>query len=162
MWEEDEYNIWWIGICNYCYKPVLVFNRDEIVYPNPLPSPTDERILEHIREDIDEAKMCFSVKCYRACTVMARRAIQSACIDKGANKKLKEEIEELEQKGIITKDLKEWANVVRWVGNDAAHPETQDVTEEDSEDILKLSEKFMHNIYVAPAIDKERKHKRGK
>jgi len=95
---------------------------------------------------------------------MARRAIQSACIDKGADKseKLVKQIEELADKGVITNDLKEWADVVRWVGNDAAHPKKDKVTKEDAEDILKLAEQFMHVIYVAPAIAKERRRKRGK
>lgn len=171
IWEKNSQEIWWIGICNSCHNAVLVHTikkEDRVIrrdiYPHPLPQPSDERIPEHIRKDLDEAKICLSVNAYRACAVMARRAIQSACIDKGAdkNKKLEKQIEELAQNGIITKDLKEWADVVRWVGNDAAHPDTQDVTREDAEDILNLSEEFMHVIYVAPAIAKERKEKRRK
>ena len=63
---------------------------------------------------------------------------------------------------IITKDIKEWADVLRWVGNDAAHPESQEVTKEDAEDILKLAEQFMHVLYVATAIAKEQRSKRKK
>lgn len=164
VWERSYNDKWWIGICNYCKSPVLVHNCGDIVYPRPLPSPTDKRIPEHVRKDIDEAKLCFSVKAFRACAVIARRAIQNACIDKGADKskRLKEQIEELAGKGVITNDLKEWADVVRWVGNDAAHPSKEEVTEKDAEDILKLAEQFMHVIYVAPAIAKEMREKRGK
>jgi len=162
IWEKESNDIWWIGVCNYCKNPVLVHNQGDTVYPRPLPSPTDERIPEHIRRDIDEAKLCFSVGAYRACAVMARRAIESACIDKGAdkNKRLSEQIEELRNKGLITNDLKEWADVVRWVGNDAAHPDSLNVTKEDADDILKLAEQFMNVIYVAPAIAKERRSQR--
>jgi len=164
IWRRDYNDVWWIGVCNYCKNPVLVHNEGDVVYPSPLPSPTDERIPEHIRKDINEAKLCLNVNAYRACAVMARRAIQNACIDKGANrnKKLKEQIEELANKGVITNDLKEWANVVRWIGNDAAHPNKEEVSKEDAEDILKLAEQFMYVIYVAPAIAKERRKKRGK
>jgi len=52
--------------------------------------------------------------------------------------------------------------VVRWVGNDSAHPDKQIVTEKDAQDILKLTEQFLHVIYVAPAIAKEQRIKRGK
>jgi len=162
-WKTRHDEIWWIGICNYCFKPLLVKNDGEVVFPRPLPSPTDKRIPEHIRKDIIEAKMCFSVHAYRACAVMARRAIQSAALDKGAKEgNLVNQIEELEQVGVITKDLKEWATVVRWVGNDAAHPNKDDVYEEDADDILKLAEQFLEVIYVTPALAQERRKKRGK
>ena len=170
LWEKvEKMDRYWIGICNSCHNAVLVhdithpFGKREI-YPTPLPSPTDKRIPEHIRKDLDEAKICFSVNAYRACAVMARRAVQSTCIDKGAdrNKNLVNQIEELFQKGVITKDIEEWAHTVRWIGNDAAHPESQEVAKEDAENILKLAEQFMEVIYVTSAIAKEQKTKRGK
>jgi len=162
-WKRSSNSKWWIGICNYCKKPVLVHNYGDIIYPKPLPSPSDVRIPENIRKDLDEAKSCLSIKAFRACAVMARRAIQSACIDKGASKdKLKNQLEKLYSQELITKDIKEWADVVRWVGNDAAHPESQEVLEEDAKDILHLAEQFLHVLYVTPSIAKERKTKRGK
>ncbi len=89
--------------------------------------------------------------------------MQSACIDKGATKdRLVDQLQELATNGIITKDLKEWADVVRWVGNDAAHPDKENVNKDDAEDILKLAEQFLQVIYVAPAIAKERMNKRKK
>ena len=131
--------------------------------PPPLPSPTDSRIPEPMRQDLIEAKECFSIDAYRACAVMARRSMQAACIDKGAVKdKLVEQLAELLNSGKITNDLKEWADVVRWVGNDAAHPNKEKVTSVEAEDILKLAEQFLHVLYVAPAIAKERKDAMGK
>lgn len=167
IWQKSEDEKYWIGICNSCHKAVLVYECLDIIraiYPYPLPSPTDERIPENIRRDIDEAKICFSVNAYRACAVMARRAIQLACIDKGADKKqnLAQQIDELAEKGVITKELQQWAHAVRWIGNDAAHPENPEVTKEDAEDVLKLAEQFMEVIYVTPAIAKELSEKRDK
>jgi len=89
--------------------------------------------------------------------------MQSTCIDKGAKKdKLVDQIAELLATGVITNDLKGWADVVRWVGNDAAHPDKMVVSKEDADDILQLAEQFLHVIYVAPAIAIERRKKRGK
>ena len=163
VWYRSVDQKWWIGICNYCKDPVLVLNDGEAVYPHPLPSPSNEKIPKHVRKDLDEAKLCFNVAAYRACAVMARRAMQSSCIDKGASKnRLVDQLQELADNGAITKNLKEWADVVRWVGNDAAHPASDEVTKEDAEDILKLAEQFLHVVYVAPAIAKERRKKRNK
>lgn len=162
QWKGDE-DTWWIGLTHCCDSPVLVCNEGEIIHPSPLPSPTDQRIPDSIREDLEEAKICFSVNAYRACAVIARRAIQSTCIDKGATKdRLCDQIQELFDNRVITKDLKEWADVVRWVGNDAAHAAAGKVDKEDAEDILELAEQFLQVIYVAPAIAKEKRSKIGK
>ncbi len=164
FFEHRRGSAWWMGICNYCQGIVLVHNEGDVVYPAPLPSPTDERVPEKIRRDLDEAKLCSSVGALRGCVTMARRAIQSACLEKKATegKRLEKQIEELAAKGLITKDLKEWADVVRWVGNDGAHPGGEDVGEEDAEDTLKLAEEFLYALYVTPAIAKEQRTKRGK
>jgi hypothetical protein len=142
---------------------MLVCGEGRAVYPYPLPSPTDSNIPEDIARDLDEAKKCHSVQCFRACAVMARRCVQVACRLKGATKTdLVEQIKELTALGVITKDIEEWATVVRWIGNDAAHANKQEVTEEDAEDCLRLAEQFLHVTFVAPAIAKTRRTARGK
>jgi len=163
MWEQARGSMWWIGVCNYCNQPVLARNKATTVYPHPLPEPTDTHVPEAIRADLDEAKQCFAVSCWRAAAVMARRAMQSATIEKGAVKDgLADQIAELAAQGKITVDLKDWADAVRWVGNDAAHPGEQPVTEEDAQEVLKLAEQFLHVLYVAPAIAKKLRTKKGK
>jgi hypothetical protein len=163
IWETNYDRKWWIGVCNACQQPSLVFEQGSVVYPQPLPRPTDPNIPKDIADDLDEAKMCFAVNCYRACAVMARRCIQNACICKGAKSdNLVGQIIELTKVGVITKDIEEWATVVRWVGNDAAHPGKAPVTSEDAEDVLKMAEQFLHVIFVTPAIAKSRKTARGK
>ena len=163
IWKNQFGHEWWIGICNGCGRPCLVCGEGDIVYPHPLPSQTDNSIPEALRRDLDEAKLCLSVNCFRACAVMARRCIQQACLLKDCkNANLVGQIAELTQAGHITKDIEEWATVVRWIGNDAAHPDGQAVSKEDAEDTLKLAEQFLHVLFVTPAIAKARKTKRGK
>lgn len=162
IWNESDEE-WWIGVCNACQRPVLVYADGRVVYPTPRPTPTDENIPKELRSDLNEAKLCLATSCFRGCAVLARRVIQVACISKGAKKeKLVDQIGELTANGIITKDIEEWAHVVRWVGNDAAHPNHQVVTREDAEDCLSLAEQFLHVIFVAPAVAKARKTARGK
>ena len=163
IWETEQGEKWWIGVCNACQQPSLVLERGLRVFPQPLPSPTDPNIPEALAVDLDEAKMCFAVQCYRACAAMARRCIQNACLLKGATSNdLVGQINDLMKSGIITKDIEEWATVVRWVGNDAAHPGKDPVTQEDAADVLKLAEQFLHVIFVTPAIAKARRTARGK
>jgi hypothetical protein len=157
---------WWIGICNSCKEAVLVHSRNGYsprISPDPLPSPTDERIPDPMKSDLVEAKMCFAAHAFRGCAMMARRAVQSTCIDKGANKnnQLVTQLEELRSKGVITQELASWGHSVRWIGNDAAHPDSSKVEEKDADDILKLAEEFLRVIYVTPQIAKEQAGKRG-
>ncbi|WP_339094621.1 DUF4145 domain-containing protein [Deinococcus sp. VB142] len=155
---------WWIGLCNECHKPVLVFRQGEIIYPYPFPSPTSSEIPEEIRANLMEAKSCMSVNAYRATVVMCRRALQMACINKGANvsDNLVAQINHLKTAAVITADLHEWATVVRWVGNDGAHPGGAGVDKEDAENMLELTEQFLHVLYVAPAKAAAHRAKLGK
>jgi hypothetical protein len=166
VWYKGTNDYWWIGVCNNCEEPVLVHGEAWTIYPTPQPPPPDLRIPEKVRKDLIEAKITFSVQAFRACAVMARRAIQSACIEKGATKSdLINQIEELTSRGIITKDIRNRATAVRWIGNDAAHPNSVQVTQEDAENILSLGEQFLHAIYVTPETANDlalRKDKRPK
>ena len=163
VWIKSGDEHWWIAVCNACNQPCLVQNNGSKVYPPPQPAPTDSNIPKELALDLDEAKMCFSVSCYRACAAMARRCIQNACLHKGATANdLVGQIAELAQTGVVTKDIAEWATVVRWIGNDAAHPGKDDVKKEDAKDSLELAEQFMHVIFVTPAIAKARRTARGK
>lgn len=163
FWEKSNQETWWMGVCNACANPVLVLNKGQVVYPAPLPKPTELSIPENIRKDLDEAKICISSAAFRAAAVMARRAMQVAALDKGAKSdKLVLQIGELKSSGQITTDLKDWADAVRWVGNDAAHPNGVPVTKDDAEDVLHLAEQFLHVLYVAPALAAGIKKRLGK
>jgi hypothetical protein len=157
-----------MGECNSCHQLVLVNDFTHKIYPMPLPKPVDERIPHTIKCDFEESTTCFSIGAYRASAVMARRALQSICLDKGADEKekLEKQIDYLFSQGVITKDLKDWAHEVRLVGNDAAHPKKpendQPVGEEDAKDVLDLLEQFCQVLYVAPTIAEERRKMRQK
>lgn len=147
--------------CNSCQNVVLLKNDGESIYPSPLPSPTDSRIMDLVKLDLEEAKLCYSVSAYNATAVLARRAIQSICIDKGANEnnKLFQQIDQLYELRVITNDLKVWATEVRYVGNEGAHP-GEIVQKEDAKAILDLTEQLALVIYVMPAMANELKEKR--
>lgn len=162
-WNDSERkNTWTMKKCNSCHGVVMLKNHGETIYPSPLPSPIDERIIELVKIDLKEAKLCYSVSAFKATVVLSRRALQSICIDKGAHqtKKLYEQIQDLADRGVITNDLKDWATEVRYVGNDGAHP-GEEITLEDAEAILKLTEQIANVIYIMPEIAKELRQKRN-
>lgn len=152
-----------IAECNGCDYFLLIKrdrNHNSIIeiQPHPLPKSVDMRIPGGIKEDFIEALLCLSVGANRGAASLARRAVQSICKDKGATKKdLKNQIDELFASNIITKDLQDWAHEVRYVGNDAAHPNDTSVTKEDAEEILDLLESLCEVLYIAPAKAANRK-----
>lgn len=155
---ETENGEWHLGACPYCKNCVLVKfdGQDMHIFPRPLPSETSEEIKDSIRKDIDESKLCFSVGAYRACAVMCRRAIQQACIDKGAkNDSLEKQIDQLESKGVITTQMKDWAHSSRFLGNNAAHPDNPEVSKGDAENILNLAEQMMKILYVMDKLSQK-------
>ena len=170
-WPKDGNFRYQIAECNSCDFFVLVQrHKNQIlkIYPTPLPKPLHEKTPEFVKKDLEEAYQCFSVSAFRATGVLARRALQLCCLEKGApDVKLQEQIDSLLKKSIITKDLNDWAHEVRLTGNDAAHPPkdiTKDVPIErdEAEDILLLLEKFIDVLYIAPTLAEERRQKRIK
>lgn len=160
----NQTGTWEAASCNACHKVVLIHADTGTISPTPLPSPVDERIPGPIRADFLEAKKCFSIGAFRASATMARRALQSVCLDKGVadvdakgkRRSLQKQIDELLAQQIITKELQSWADAVHLVGNDAAHPkkpaDDQPISDTDAQDILQLLEQFTQVLYVAPAI----------
>lgn len=155
-----------VSECNSCSQHFLVIRDDdnsiESIYPRTLPGSVNDLIPEDIKADFEEALLCYSVSAYRGAAALARRTVQLICLDKGADKskKLYQQIDELFSNGVITKDIQEWAHEVRFLGNDAAHPNKDIVSGDDARDILDLLESLCEVLYVAPAKAAERKKKR--
>lgn len=170
-WPKDSNTRYEIAECNSCDFFVLVKrhrNSIQKIYPAPLPKSLHKKTPEFVERDLEEAYLCFSVGAFRATGVLARRALQLCCLEKGApDKKLRDQIDWLLNQQIITKEIKEWAHEVRLTGNDAAHPlknlvKDENITKDDAEDILSLLEQFINVLYIAPALAEERKQKRNK
>ncbi len=153
--------------CDFFMLAERTFSEITNIYPKPLPKPIHDKTPDFLRGDLIEANLCFSIGAYRASVVMARRALQSCCFEKGApDKKLEDQIKWLLSEQIITKDLNDWAHEVRATGGDAAHPSKspqqgeERITREDAEDILILLDNFVDVLYIAPALAEERRVKR--
>lgn len=156
-----------VAECNNCaqhFLSVRDLSSDKILamYPQTLPGHVNEKIPKAIKVDFEEALVCEAAGSYRGAAALARRTLQVICLDKGApeNKKLHQQIDWLFDNNIITKDIKDWAHEVRYVGNDAAHPNATTVTKDDAHDILDLLESMCDVLYIAPARAAERKAKR--
>lgn len=166
----NEKGMWTVVECPACHNCSLIKFKSgskleiEKIYPAVMPSPTNTKIKETIRMDIDEAKICLGANANKAAAIMARRALQKVCIDQGApDTNLESQIDWLGEKGILPKAMVSLAHSIRWVGNDAAHVslDEKEVTQEDASNIIELLEHIAYVLYVAPEISRKEdsKHK---
>jgi len=96
---------------------------------------------------------------------MARSAVQFVMRDKKAkNGALKDQIDDLVSKGVLHPLMKDWADEVRIVANESAHPDApipDDATPQDSRDIVNFLDLLLSYTYDLPKqIENFRKRKK--
>lgn len=122
---------------------------------------TNDDIPLPILADFNEALRCRWVGAYNATAEMCRRALQSSCLQLGADPELKlqAQIDWLaspDGKGRITTPLKDMAHKVRLGGNRGAHPpddplEDFQLESEDADALIEFTMRYFESVYVTPA-----------
>jgi hypothetical protein len=123
----------------------------------------------NILHDLNEAEMCFSIKATTACVILCRRALESVCVDKKAiGSTLYDQIKDLLEKGLISKDTFQYFEEIRLFGNYGAHPTNDlldDVSIEDAEIALEITTHIIKHIYEMlgkiTKLTEKRKNKKG-
>jgi len=126
-------------------------------------SPTSLHVFvpEAVRKDWAEALTGYKKGMNNSAAAMFRRALERTCNIKGFNSgKLWEKVETM--LAPFPSDLQEYADLIRWIGNDAAHPTddiSTDVPREEVEDLKDFFEILMENIFIRPERRKKLKEK---
>ena len=113
------------------------------VYPIPH-TPVANEIPEPIKSEFEEARLCFVVGAYRACVAMCQIAMESTWRQQEASG-----LEELEERGIISRRLRDRANEIRlWAGMVKHKPIQEKVELQDADDILNYLNDVLDDIYL--------------
>lgn len=130
-------------------------------YPKYSPIKMDN-IPDDIEHDRYEAWKCYNNSCFNASAIMARASMQRAVrILSAEGRTLYDQIENLMTKGVITRQLTNFAHEVRITGNDLAHPdEITKVSQSEIEESLDFLDNFLNTVFVLPAIAERRKKDR--
>lgn len=114
-----------------------------------------------VGQDFCDALEAFNKGLWKPSVMSARAALQGAMRERGAKgSNLREEIDDLADRGAITSDMKDWAHEVRLSGNIANHPKPgQVVTREEAEEILDFAEDLFTYMYTLPKKVADRRAK---
>lgn len=100
---------------------------------------------------------------FDAAVQMARSALQLALREHGAKgDKLKTEINNLAESGVLPPLMKDWSHEVRLLGNESAHPEEtgEDVDSKDANDIVEFLDFLLIYLYNLPKQIQEYRDRR--
>ncbi len=140
--------------------PVILDEPAAIIHQYPQPhiiSTKRPGVPDEVHKASLEAEKCLSVKAPNACGVMARRAMHALCDDKKAKgKDLYEELKYLRDNQLITPDLWESADELRAAGKLGAHPEWEELTEEEADYVMRLLREVIRSVYINPHERKSR------
>ena len=120
-----------------------------------------------ILEDVIQAELSYYVGADFGAGLLLRRACQNICRDKKCEEDgLPKQIKDLVNKKIITEDMAEWADTIRIIGNELAHPNprkpfviTPNDVREGREFLKQLIKVIYINPYKAKALKKKLKKK---
>ena len=140
-----------IWSCANCSGGVFVIG-DKIVYPT-IRTEASADIPTEIRDDFNEALRSLNGNNAKAAVIMTRSALQGATRQQRAQgKTLKDEIDDLAAKHVISPTLQDWSHELRDGGNLVAHPEPgKTVDTQDAEELIALAESIFDYLYVIPA-----------
>ncbi|MEU5434721.1 DUF4145 domain-containing protein [Streptomyces sp. NPDC020719] len=106
-----------------------------------------------LRSEHEEARACFRARAYTATAVMVRRTLEGVCQEQGITRRqpLAASLKQLRDDGKIEGRLLEWAEALRFLGNQGAHYTGTPVSREDAADALAFPEALLDYMYVLTA-----------
>ena len=151
------------GHCAACYRPALlhfsgtggcdqwneeIFEFDAQLYPAATQL-LDSALPLRVHESYREALQCVSAKAWLAAAVMVRRTLEAIGQEfDPTTRRLFDGLAAMRKSGIISEELWNWGEQLRFLGNTGAHPTGDRVSADDAKDALDFLNAIIHNIYV--------------
>jgi len=128
-------------------------------WPVPGSADLDEAIPPALRAAYQEATRALAARAPRAAAVMLRRTVEGIVRDKGdeaalkaLEKSLAAALGSMADSRHLDGSLADWATEVRIAGNVGAHFDPMDdVSEEEAENLSRLTRQLLHYVYEMPA-----------
>ncbi|MGI6174969.1 MAG: DUF4145 domain-containing protein [Christensenellales bacterium] len=109
---------------------------------------TNPNAPKQVRVIFEEACRCFKAHAYIATAILSRKTIESICEHHGIKERnLVGSLAKMKSEGEIDERLFEWADMLRLVGNEAAHDINAEVSKEDANDVLDFTNAIIDYIF---------------
>lgn len=144
-------------LCTTCRRPSVL--DEGLVQPGSRPLRTP-RGLPAIDASIwEEARSCLGVYAYSATVMLCRKLLLHIAVEKGLPAKDKrnrapsymDAVKHLESAGVITRDMREWVDEIKDIGNDANH-ELTPIFEAQARDVATFTEQLLILAYEMRAL----------
>lgn len=119
----------------------------ERLWPDPLLSDVPSEIPAKARQDIIEAKKCFSYEIYSAAAVLCGKALERLVKEKAGNHTIARGLQELKTNQIIDQRLFDWGDALRKERNIGAHASDEEITKDDARDIIDFTIAIFDYVY---------------
>lgn len=154
--EDDYATTYRFGHCVKCRRPAVlsevevepnVYTAESQEWPTtrnvdvPLPDKVDESFREALRCEFAGAPLATAVMVRRTLEAIAREFAPDA-------KPLFKALHVLKDKGLISDELAQWGDALRFIGNIGAHPTDDVVTQQDAREALDFLVAIVETIYV--------------
>jgi hypothetical protein len=145
--------------CAKCEMPAIFIREDYGVgfavddYYLYFPLINDDRILKFdlpdlVEESYEHAVKCEVAKLWVPTVVMVGRALEAVCRDIIPDvDSIFEGLKEMHSKGLISEELLDWANELRYLRNVGAHAIEEQVIEQDAKEALDFLQAILEIIY---------------
>ncbi|BAH44523.1 hypothetical protein BBR47_35460 [Brevibacillus brevis NBRC 100599] len=125
-----------------------VIPRESILYPNV--SIDDSGIPEKVRKSFEAALRIKNVEA-TLCAIGIRRTLEMMCKEKQASgKDLYHKLKDLSDKGVLPPIVNEMASVLRELGNEAAHGDEREFSDDLISSMIKFTHVILDYVYNLP------------
>ena len=145
--------------CEYCGKVLSLEIYDKQISTTPKQKTQLIKIPnvpKSIEKDLNEAQLSFQSKSYRASAVMCRRVLEQLCHNLNAEgRTLYDKINDLIERGLISREFSEILTKIRIFGNIGAHFSPNDehgIKRQDSKDLLDITLHIVKHVYEVQSI----------
>lgn len=121
------------------------------IYPEPAPPYTHPALPQDVREAFVDLQNILHQLLQPTLILTGCRAVLEAAVNAlgGKGRTLYDRIADLQEKGIITSGLKDWADHIRLSGNEAAHE--MKGTKAEAEELVEFTKIFLQFTFELPA-----------
>ena len=162
-WEMN----WLLLKCSVCGKisfSSLYSGEDSKIYNNdgsfdyekfyttlyPIETYQEINVPEKVKKAFSSALKVYHID-KNICMIALRRTLEIICNDKGANGiNLEKKIIDLSQKGIFPKPINEASDILRLIGNEAAHGDDINYNEQIIKEMINFTQIIIEYVYVIP------------